>query len=90
MGEVMNKIIATRARNEFFDIIKKASEQHQIYRIEHRKGNVVLMSEDEYDSLMETLELLSIPGFAESIKRSVEQMKNGETLSVDEVFGAAE
>jgi hypothetical protein len=40
-------------------------------------------------TLMETLELLSI-GFAESIKRSVEQMNNGETLSVDKVFGAAE
>ena len=83
----MNKLTATSARNDFFEIIKKATEQHQIYRIQHRKGNAVLMSEAEYDSLIETLELLSIPGFAESIKRSVKQMNKGQTVSIDDVFG---
>ena len=83
----MHKVIATRARNEFFEMIRKANEHHQIYRIQHRKGNVVLMSEDEYDSLIETIELLSIPGFAESMQRSVEQMKSGQTVSFGDVFG---
>ena len=86
----MHKVNATNARNEFFEMIRNANEQHQIYRIQHRKGNAVLMSEDEYDSLIETLELLSIPGFSESMKRSVEQMKSGQTVPFDDVFGDSE
>jgi antitoxin YefM len=85
----MHKVTATNARKEFFEIIRKANEQHRIYRIQHREGNAVLMSEDEYESLMETLELLSIPGFSESIKRSSEQVRNGQTISFDDVFGAS-
>jgi len=45
------------------------------------------MSEEDYEGLMETLELLSIPGFKESIKRSVQQMQKGETLPLEEVLG---
>ncbi len=84
----MHRVNATNAQKEFFEIIRKANEQHRIYRIQHREGNAVLMSEDEYESLMETLELLSIPGFSESIKRSSEQIRNGQTMSFDYVFGA--
>jgi antitoxin YefM len=84
----MNKLTATDARRDFFDIVRGATQKHQVYRIQHRNGSVVLLSEDEYDSLIETLELLSIKGFRESIERSVDQIKRGETVSFEEVFGA--
>ena len=80
-------ITATDARRDFFEIVKAATEKHQIYRIQHRKGSVVILSEEEYDNLVETLELLSIPGFLKNLKRSVDQMNNGETYSMDDVFG---
>lgn len=86
----MNKLNATTARNEFFEIIRNATENHQIYRIQHQKGSVVLMSEEEYDSLIETLNLLRIPGFPESIRKSINQMRSGQTVSFEEVFGNAE
>ncbi|MDR4507895.1 MAG: type II toxin-antitoxin system Phd/YefM family antitoxin [Candidatus Brocadiaceae bacterium] len=82
----MTDINATEARREFFDIIKNTIKKHQIYHIHHRDGDVVLMSEDEYESLQETLTLLSIPGFRESIAKSVKQIEKGETFSIDEVF----
>ena len=82
-----SNITATDARRDFFEIVKGATEKHQIYRIRHRKGSVVLLSEEEYDNLLETLELLSIPGFLKNLKRSVDQMNNGETYSMDDVFG---
>ena len=84
----MNKLTATDARRDFFDIVRGATQKHQVYRIQHRNGSVVLLSEDEYDNLIETLELLSIKGFRESIERSVDQIKRGETVSFEEVFGA--
>ena len=83
----MKTLTATNARREFFDLVKNATKKHNVYRIRHRNGAVVLMSEDDYDSLVETLELLSIPGFRKSIKRSVEQMEKGETLSFEDVLG---
>ena len=84
----MNNIItATKARQSFFDIVKGATQKHQIYHISHHSGTAVLMSTEEYESMIETLELLSIPGFRESMKRSVDQVNNEETFSMDEVFG---
>ena len=83
----MTTLTATDARREFFDVVKGATDRHQVYRIHHRRGSVVLMAEDDYDSLMESMELLSTPGFRRTLKRSVEQMRKGETLSVEEVFG---
>ncbi len=82
----MTDINATEARRKFFDIIKNTIKKHQIYHIHHRDGDAVLMSEDEYESLQETLELLSIPGFRESIAKSVEQIEKGETFSINEAF----
>jgi len=84
----MNKLTATDARRDFFEIVKGAAQKHQVFRIQHRHGSVVLLSEDEYDSLIETLELLSIPGFRESMKRSTEQVKKGETVSLEDALGA--
>jgi antitoxin YefM len=83
----MTTLTATDARREFFDVVKGAADKHQIYRIHHRRGSVVLMAEDDYDSMVETMELLSTPGFRKSLKRSVEQMHRGETVSFEEVFG---
>ena len=76
----MTTLSATDARREFFELMKRATAGHRIYRIRHRKGSAVLMSEEDYESLLETLELLSIPGFRASMKRSVAQMKRGDTL----------
>lgn len=86
----MTTLTATAARRDFFDLVKGAANKHQVYHIHHRSGDAVLLSEDDYDSLIETLELLSIPGFRESIKRSVRQMNKGQTLSFDEVLGGVE
>lgn len=83
----MTTLTATDARREFFDVVKGATDKHQIYRIHHRRGSVVLLAEDDYDSMVETMELLSTPGFRQSLKKSVEQMRKGETVSLEEVFG---
>jgi antitoxin YefM len=82
----MTTLTATDARREFFELVKGANEKHEVYRIRHRKGSAVLLSEDDYDNLIETLNLLSIPGFMESIKQSIDQVENGETISFDDIF----
>jgi len=82
-----SNLTATDARKNFFELVKGATEMHRVYRIHHRKGSVVMLSEEEYESLIETLQLLSIPGFLKSMQRSMDQISNNETYSMDEVFG---
>lgn len=83
----MTTLTATDARREFFDVVKGATDKRQIYRIHHRRGPVVLMAEDDYDSIIETMELLFTPGFRQSLKKSVKQTHRGKTVSFEKVFG---
>jgi antitoxin YefM len=45
------------------------------------------MSEAEYESLIETVELLSAPGFRETFERARAEAESGDTQSFEEVFG---
>jgi len=83
----MTTMTATDARREFFDVVKGATDKHHVYRIHHRRGAVVLMAETDYENLIESMELLSTPGFRKSLKRSVDQMHRGETVPFEELFG---
>lgn len=83
----MEKLTAAAARENFENMVKLVTEENKIYQIESVRDSAVLISYKEYESLQETVELLSIPGFRESIQRSLEQIKNNETYSLDEVLG---
>jgi antitoxin YefM len=83
----MTTLTATAARREFFDLVKGAAEGHQTFRIQHRRGAAVLISEEDYEGLLETLELLSLPGFRRRLRASIRQMKAAQTVAMDELFG---
>jgi antitoxin YefM len=84
----MPSITATEARQRFFGLLKGAARGHRVYRITHSEGDAVLLSQDDYESLIETLELLSTPGMAKSIGRARREIALGETYSLEEVLGA--
>ena len=86
-GVNMTTLTATAARKGFFELLKKTNDQHEIYHIHHRSGDAVLMSEEEYDSLNETLELLSSPGFREGFEKARQEEIAGDTVSFKDVFG---
>ena len=83
----MTTLTATAARATLFDLLRGANERHEIYHIRHRNGDAVLMSEDEYESLLETLALLSAPGFRDAFEEGRAEAEREDTLSFDEVFG---
>jgi len=82
----MKTITASHARSELFNLLKSTVKGHRQVRIRSKEGSVVLMSEEDYDNLIETLELLSIPGLKESLEEADREIKKGETYSVDEIF----
>jgi antitoxin YefM len=83
----MTTFTATKARAKLFDLLKGVNRTHQIFRISHKNGNAVLLSEDDYETLIETLELEETPGLLASIKKSRKEIEQGKSYSSDEIFG---
>jgi antitoxin YefM len=83
----MTEVTATEARKELFNLIRRALKAHDPVRIQHREGGVILMSEDDYEGLIETLELLSVDGMRGSIAEAEADIAAGRTVSVEEAFG---
>ena len=68
----MKIVTATSARSDLYKLIDSASVDHEPVQITGKRGNAVLVGEDDWRSIQETLYLLGIPGMRESI---VEGMK---------------
>ena len=58
---------ATDARRNLYALIDEVGQSHQPVQIHGKRGNAVLLSEDDWRSIQETLHLLAIPGMRESI-----------------------
>ena len=69
----MNIINATEARAKLYSLIDETADSHQPVIITGKRGNAVLVSEEDWNAISETLYLLSLPGMRESIKEGMEQ-----------------
>ncbi len=83
----MKTLTATDARNHWFELLKNSVRGHRAYRITSKDGGAVLLSEEDYSSLLETLELLSVPGLLKSVKQAKKEIKNRRTYSMKDIFG---
>ena len=86
MEDCMNTLTATDARSSLFKILKQTVKGHLQTRISSKEGNAILISEDDYESLMETAELLSVKGLKESLAKADKEIAHGELYSMDEAF----
>jgi len=82
----MITVTATKARSDLFNMIKRIVKGHRQIRITSKEGSAVLMSEEDYENLIETLHLLSVPGLKESIQSADREIAEGETYSIEEAF----
>jgi prevent-host-death family protein len=64
----MTTITATEARRLLYKLLDDVSDSHEPVQITGRRGNAVLVSEDDWRAVQETLHLLSIPGMRQSIR----------------------
>ncbi len=69
----MTTISATDARSKLYKLIDEARESSEPILITGKRGNAVLVSEDDWRSIQETLHLLSIPGMRESIRAGMDE-----------------
>jgi antitoxin YefM len=68
----MSSINITSARKELYKIVQEVNDTHEPIQITGKKTSAVLIGEDDWRSIQETLYLTSIPGMRESI---IEGMK---------------
>jgi Txe/YoeB family toxin of toxin-antitoxin system len=66
-------IPVTEARQTLFGLIDRVNESHEPITIVGKRGNAVLLSEDDWRSIQETLYLKSIPGVWESIETGLQE-----------------
>lgn len=68
----MTTLNATEARSKLYRLIDEAAQSHSPVVITGRRGNAVLIAEEDWNAINETLYLLSIPGMRESIREGME------------------
>lgn len=67
----MPTVTTTQARSRLQRLIDETASSHQPVLITGRRRNAVLVSEEDWQAVQETLYLLSIPGMRESIREGL-------------------
>ena len=63
----MTTITATNARKELYKLLLQVQESHEPICITSKHGSGILISEEDFAAIQETLHLQSIPGMTQSI-----------------------
>ena len=67
----MTNTNATNLRKNLFTYLDSAIDYNYVINVSTKKGNAIIISETEYNSLLETLYLLSVPGMKERLKEGL-------------------
>ena len=71
-GGNMTTLSASEARAKLYKLLDEAAASHEPIQITGKRNNAVLVSEEDWRAIQETLYLLSIPGMRESIRKGLE------------------
>ena len=72
----MAVMTATKARSNLYALIDQTEKSHEPIVISGKRNNAVLISENDWNSIQETLYLCSIPGMRESILEASKEPLN--------------
>ncbi len=67
----MTTLTASQARTELYKLLDKVATSHEPIQITGKRNNAVLISEEDWSAIKETLYLISIPKMRESIKKGL-------------------
>lgn len=68
----MSTLTASEARAKLYRLIDEAAESHEPIKITGKRNSAVLISEEDWSSVQETLFLLSVPGMRESLREGMD------------------
>lgn len=82
----MNTISLADARSEFSRIVEAATTTHERFDVtKNGERAVVILSAEDYDALIETLEILADRELMQDIEEAKSDLAAGRTYSLDEV-----
>ena len=68
----MKALSVNKAKETLNELVKKVASEHEPICIQGEDGSAVLLNEDDWNAVQETLYLLSIPGMRESIREGLQ------------------
>lgn len=69
----MSTINVTTARSNLYRLIDQVSEESRPVRIAGQRSTAVLVSEEDWEAIQETLHLQAVPGLVDSVRRAREE-----------------
>jgi len=79
----MSPMSASEARSNLYRLIDEANETHEPVTITGKRGNAVLVAEEDWRAIEETLYLLSIPGMREAIRDGMKEPLSKSVKKID-------
>jgi antitoxin YefM len=79
----MTTLSVTEARANLYKLIDDTSVSHEPVIITGKRGNAVLLAEDDWNAINETLHLLSVPGMRETILAGMQESIDGAATELD-------
>jgi antitoxin YefM len=77
---------ATEARKNFFSVVNQANHPGSVVAITHEGiPKVVMVSFEEYEGLLETLEIMSDPETVADLNTAIREMHDGDVVDFEEV-----
>jgi prevent-host-death family protein len=76
----MTTFSASEARKRLYNLVDEVKETHEPVQIVGKRNSAILIAEEDWRAIQETLYLMSIPGMRESIKE-------GLNTPIEETFG---
>ena len=67
----MTTLTATEARKNIYSLVDEVNESHEAIQIQGKRGSAVLIAEEDWRALQETLYLSSVTGMKKSILKGV-------------------
>ncbi len=67
----MTNVTVTEARRRLYKLLDEVAQSHEPVQIAGKRNSAVLIGEDDWRAIQETLYLTSIPGMRESIKNGM-------------------
>ena len=80
----MLAINITNARKELYNLVENVNRYSEPTLIVSKKGNAVLLSEEDWNAIQETIYLNSIPGMVKSLTEGKESSLD-DCLTEDEI-----
>lgn len=74
----------TNFRKDIYNLLEQTIKYNEPINISTKNGNAVILSEEDYNSIMETLYIMSVPNLKDEIIKRAND-KNEEFVSESEV-----